>query len=209
MSGHLPEVSLLEAALDRTAELHPEAAAHLAACASCSQRVRELVEDLAAITASEPVAPPPHLRERILAATGEKTNAAPLAGFARRLARLFDLDSVQADKVLEGACGDTAWEVRGPFSYFHFTPGPQLAQGAEAGVVRLEPGVCFPRHRHRGDEYAIVLQGILREDHSGREGLPGDVMHMREGSSHTVSCTGAERCIFAVLLHGGMPVMEG
>lgn len=208
MSGHLPEVSLLEAALERTADLHPEAAAHLQACASCSQRVQELIEDLAALTTREPITPPANLRQRILAATGGSSAEAPLAGFTRRFSRLFDLDGNQADKVLADAHGDTAWEVRGPFSYFHFDPGPKLAPEAEAGIVRLEPGVCFPRHRHRGDEYALVLQGILREDQSGREGLPGDVMHMTEGSSHTVTCTSSGRCIFAVLLHGGMPMFE-
>lgn len=208
MSGHLPEVSLLEAALDRTIDLHPEAAAHLAACTSCSRRVQELIEDLAALTTREPIPPPPALRERILAATAGSDEATPFAGFSRRVARLFDLDAVQADKVLSDANGETAWELRGPFSYFHFEPGPKLAESAEAGIVRLEPGVCFPRHRHRGDEYAIVLQGILREDTSGREGLPGDILHMPEGTSHTVTNTSTGRCTFAVLLHGGMPLIE-
>jgi putative transcriptional regulator len=207
MSGHLPEVSLLEAALDHTADLHPEAAAHLAACASCSRRVQELIEDLATITTQQTVAPPPALRERILAATGEPEGA-PFAGFARRLGRMFDLEPAQAEKILVDAHGDTAWELWGPFSYFHFAPGKSLQSGAEAGIVRLEPGVRFPRHRHRGDEYALVLRGILREDLSGRESLPGDVLHMAEGTRHTVTCTSTGRCVFAVLLHGGMPVME-
>jgi quercetin dioxygenase-like cupin family protein len=62
-------------------------------------------------------------------------------------------------------------------------------------------------HRHRGDEYGLVLSGALREDLHGRVGFPGDLLHMPEGSTHTVTCVSKESCIFAVLLKGGMPLI--
>jgi anti-sigma factor ChrR (cupin superfamily) len=204
MIGHLPEVSLFEAALDETNTFsaHREVVEHLAACASCQARLRELREALTAIVTREESTPPPALREHILVPTR------PFAGLSRRAGRLFDLDDAQVEKLLEDAIGETAWEVRGPFSYFHFAVGAAHEATTEAGIVRLEPGVTFPRHRHLGDEYSFVLQGCLREDSSGREALPGDLQHMPEGSVHTVTCTSERPCLFAVLLHGGSPIFD-
>ena len=209
MTGHLPEVSLLEAALDDepSTSLHPEVAAHLRACKSCLTRLQELREDLTQLVSRDETPPPPRLRAHLLAAVNLDA-VQPFAGLSRRVARIFDLDEAQVQKVLRDAHGDSAWEVRGPFSYFHFTPGPKLAPTAEAGIVRLEPGVSFPRHRHRGDEYALVLRGALREDTGGSVAFPGDIQHMPEDSRHTVTCTSREPCVFAVLLYGGSPDIE-
>jgi putative transcriptional regulator len=185
MIGHLPEVSLFEAALDETGAFsaHREVIEHLAACPTCQARLRELREALTRIVTREEKAPPPALRERILATT------TPFAGLSRRVGRLFDLDDAQVEKLLADTTGETAWEVRGPFSYFHFAVGAAHEATTEAGIVRLEPGVIFPRHRHLGDEYSFILQGCLRDDASGREALPGDLQHMPEGSVHTITCT--------------------
>lgn len=211
MTGHLPEVSLFEAAMEGEASpsLDPEVAVHLTTCDRCQRRLQSVREDLATVgTRAGTTSPPPALRASILAAVAPGESAEPFPGLARRVGKLFDLDAEATRKVLQDARGDTAWTWTGPVSFFHFTPGPSLAGSAEGGIIRLAPGAVFPGHRHRGDEHGFILSGALREDQSGREAFPGDLVFMPEGSVHTVTCISREPCTFAVLLHGGFPIFQ-
>lgn len=208
---------------------------HVSHCADCSARVRALREELAdsllpgaeaAPTAwrSASVAAAPDsqdtsdgsasvaasaidLKSRVLRAT---TEAGPdaLQGFVHRIGLLFDLDAAAVHKLLADAHGESAWELPGPIAFFHVQPGPRLQSVAEAGVVRLAPGMTFPRHRHRGDEHGLVLSGTLREDNTGKLGHPGDILFMPDGSTHTVTAVGDQTCLFVVLLYGGTPDIE-
>lgn len=208
MKGHLPEAALFEAALEYDAPSamrhNAEVAAHLSSCTRCQGRLAELREDLATMLCQgEAAEPAPELRTHIL--SGIQDGADSFSGLVRRFIRMFDTDAAQAQAVLSAAQDDSAWEICGAVSYFHFAPGATLKSVAEAGIVRLVPGACFPAHRHRGDEHGLVLRGILREDHSGKEAFPGDFVFMPQGSIHTVTCTSQESCVFAVLLYGGNP----
>lgn len=209
MIGHLPEVTLFEAAMEgeASASLAPEVAVHLTTCGRCQRRLQSVREDLATVGSHAAAAtPPPALRASILAAVG--ASAEPFPGLARRFGQLFELDAQATRQVLLDAKGDTAWTWTGPVSFFHFTPGPSLVSTAEGGIIRLAPGAVFPGHRHRGDEYGFILSGSLREDQSGREAFPGDIVFMPEGSVHTVTCISREPCTFAVLLNGGFPIFQ-
>lgn len=212
MTGHLPEVTLFEAAMEgeSSPSLDPEVAVHLTACGRCQRRLQAVREDMATIgSLAASAAPPPALRESLLASIGQgPTNPRPFAGLAGRFSRLFELDTEATRKVLSDAAGDTAWTWTGPVSFFHFTPGPSLVATAEGGIIRLLPGAVFPGHRHRGDEYGFILGGALREDQSGREAFPGDIVFMPMDSVHTVTCISREPCTFAVLLNGGFPIFQ-
>lgn len=222
MDEHLTEEQLLQLALSVES---PEGqggdatgARHLAACSICAARLvalrDELTESLLDSTADAPPAAPAlldsahGLKAQVLQAAQPPTSAAQLQGFARRIGRLFDLDEPTVQRLLQDSLGDTVWELPGPIAFFHFQPGARLTAVAEAGVVRLAPGMSFPRHRHRGDEHGLVLTGTLRDDSSGRIGQPGDILFMPHGSVHTVTAVSDETCLFFVLLYGGTPDIE-
>lgn len=225
MDEHLAEEQLLQLALDadRPDGLVRDVAGaqHLAICPACAARVvilrDELTEQLLGASAAAVPSSSANrvasadlvdLKDRVLTAAQPQTSAAGLQGFVRRIRLLFDLDDAAAQKVLADALGETAWELPGPIAFFHFQPGARLAQVAEAGVVRLAPGMTFPRHRHRGDEHGLVLTGTLRDDGSGQIGFPGDIMFMPDGSVHTVTAVSNDTCLFFVLLYGGTPDIE-
>ena len=46
-------------------------------------------------------------------------------------------------------------------------------EGTLAGILRLSPGVRYPRHTHHGREWNLVLEGGFRED-DGHEVWPGE-----------------------------------
>jgi anti-sigma factor ChrR (cupin superfamily) len=218
MDEHLAEDQLLELALQADvpdgmgASPAAWASLHVSRCTACADRVRALREELTVelLTDDEPALAPALVAEqraRVLAATSA-SGAAALSGFVRRIGLLFDLDDDAVKKVLHDAHGDTAWELPGPIAFFHVQPGPRLSAVAEAGVIRLAPGMTFPRHRHRGDEHGLILTGSLREDNSGHIGYPGDILFMPDGSAHTVTAVSREPCLFVVLLYGGTPDIE-
>ena len=43
------------------------------------------------------------------------------------------------------------------------SPGPAF-EGAIASLIRLGPGARYPRHRHRGEERLLFLQGGVEHD---------------------------------------------
>ena len=222
MDEHLTEEQLLQLALSVES---PEgqggdaaSARHLAACSVCAARLvalrDELTDSLLGSTADAlPAAPTllasaQGLKAQVLQAAQPATSTTQLQGFVRRIGLLFDLDEPTVQRVLEDSLGETAWEIPGPIAFFHFQPGARLTSVAEAGVVRLAPGMTFPRHRHRGEEHGLILTGTLRDDSSGRIGQPGDILFMPHGSVHTVTAVSNETCLFFVLLYGGTPDIE-
>ena len=216
MDEHLAEEQLLDLALRvdvHDVALEPARARdtqHVSTCPTCAARLAALREELTADLLSDGDAgaiASAQLKDRLLRGSYDPGDAA-LHGFVRRIGLLFDLDEAAVQKVLHDAQGETVWEVPGPIAYFHFQPGPRLSQVAEAGVVRLAPGMTFPRHRHRGDEHGLILRGSLREDNSGTMGYPGDILFMPDGSVHSVTAMSTEPCLFVVLLYGGTPDIE-
>lgn len=165
----------------------------------------DLERDLFDLTDSgdEGVAPRPALREMLLATLDEGSR---FAGFVRRVASFLDLDPERTRTLLDRVAdvAGPAWEDgrRPGVRLHHFDGGPRLA-GAHCGLVYVEPGVSYPMHRHRGDEWAFVLQGTARED-SGRLWAPGDVVQSPEGSRHSFRALGPQPFVFVVAVHGGI-----
>jgi hypothetical protein len=150
----------------------------------------------------QPVAPDPAVRARLL-----RTVSGPdrLSLFFERAAGLLDL-TVEAVRAVFTRIDDaTAWEPGLPGMHMiHFAAGPQLAT-ADAGFVRLQPGMSFPRHRHLGPEVTLVLEGAMRC--GDRVYGPGEVLEMAEGSVHEYSAAPERDLVVLVIQNGIAPVL--
>lgn len=167
----------------------------------------ELERDLLELELPEEpaAAPRPELRASVLAISQGR-----LDGFVRRLAAFLDLGAERARELvgqvprvsLAPWVDDRVSGVR----LLHFDGGPRRA-GADCGLVHVAPGVVYPRHRHRGEEWSFVLHGSALED-SGRVLAPGDLVHHPAGSRHSFQALGREPFVFAVVLREGIEFDE-
>jgi quercetin dioxygenase-like cupin family protein len=155
-----------------------------------------------------PVAPSAELRRRVLAAADPATR---FEGFVPRMALLFDLPEPRIREILREAeaVAGAAW-VGTPIPgvrLCHFGGGPRVT-GADCGLVHLAAGAVFPAHRHRGVEWSFALAGTGMED-GGEMWLPGDLVIREPGSVHGYRAAGDEPYLFAVVLHGGIDLVQG
>ena len=67
------------------------------------------------------------------------------------------------------------------------------------------PGARFPKHRHGGDEAALVLQGAYR-DESGRVG-PGEVSRRPKGSAHSIEILPEGDCFTYLVAYGDSEIL--
>ena len=144
------------------------------------------------------LAPSAELRRRLLHTVAGRGRFAP---FVASLRRIFDLGAEAAADLLDKADGAADWLEAAPgVRYFHFAPGAALGQ-LEAGIVRVRPGATFPRHRHRGPEVTLVLDGTLLD--RGQVHGAGSVVESATGSEHDYGA-GAGRDLILASLHGGI-----
>jgi putative transcriptional regulator len=157
---------------------------------------------------AEPVAAPPALRSAVL---GTVAAATKLSGFTERLSAFFDLARGPAGELIREASGAAdGWEsppVLPGVRLFHLTGGPRVA-AADCGLVRIEPGARFPRHRHAGDEWSFVLAGEAEEEETGARWIPGDLVHRTSGTAHAYRVVSPEPLVFAVVLYGGLQLED-
>lgn len=159
---------------------------------------------LAGIAYADPAPRPGEgLRERVL---GSVAGAQRFDGFARRLARLFDVDEARALKLARRAAKGPGW---GWLPYHsrgvHVLPvrcGPALA-GARGVLVHLARGTNLPRHRHGGTEQMLILDGYACENRQ-RVVAPGDLVVSEQGSEHQFEILQDAPCVFACTLAGGI-----
>jgi hypothetical protein len=123
--------------------------------------------------AVEPEPPAAAARQRLL--DQASAGAERWAPFVERLARFFDLGSERIREIVAKIGDAASWEA-GPMpgiELVHFAGGPQVA-AADNGLVRMAPGLAFPRHRHLGTERILILEGGYTDD-AGRVWRAGDV----------------------------------
>jgi hypothetical protein len=159
-----------------------------------------LDELLAAAVA--PLAPAASARTRLLDALAGPDRFQP---FFADLARRFDLE-VEAIRTLLARIDRPEEWLPGPLpgvALIHFNAGPALA-AADAGFVRLPAGATFPRHRHRGPEMAVVLEGAVYD--TGRAYHPGEVVEWPAGSEHDYRA-GADRDLVVIVAHHGIELL--
>jgi len=163
-----------------------------------------LGEALSAL-AEPPKAPPQLLRERLLATVARpRLRFAPLFG---ALSELFDLSDTDLAALFERAALPEAWvpsAVPGT-QLLHLAGGPRVA-AADNGLVRVEAGARFPRHRHLGHERVLVLEGGYRDEPSGALYLPGDWHEMPADTSHSYTALRERPLLLAVSLIAGVEV---
>ncbi len=154
------------------------------------------------VEALPPVAPDPALRARLLGTLGSTDR---FASFLDRAAGLLDL-TVEAVRAAFSRIDDPgAWEPGLPgMKMIHFVAGPRLAT-ADAGFVRLQPGMSFPRHRHLGPEVTLVLEGAMRCGE--RLYGPGEVLEMAEGTEHEYSAAPERELVVLTIQNGIAPVL--
>ena len=148
-----------------------------------------------------PAAPPADLRARLLAS---HERGGRYGIFADRIARLFDLSLPDAEALMKRIESPSEWNaflVDG-VEMIPVAAGPKC-EGAIATLVRLQPGVTFPEHTHRGDETMLVLDGGFREPaNDGEEAWRGDELFRGDGSDHALVALPGVPCIAAVLIVG-------
>ena len=177
--------------------------AHIAGCARCNQELLHAADAFAALALALPAeAPPPLLRERVLA------DAKPprLAAMIDKLASVFDVTRARARALLDKIDDPASW-MDGPVpdSWIMMAEGcgPKVA-GAFCGFVKMGPSVKWPPHKHLGTEYMLVLEGGFKQDDDGVEVHPGDLHVMTEGSSHGFTIFEDETCVSAAVVFGGV-----
>ncbi len=144
----------------------------------------------------EPVAPPPEARHRLFEAL---EGAGRFLPFYAELGRYFDLSRDRVKDLLSKIDDPKVW-TRGlePIQgYLHFAPGPQLT-GLHGGLIRMNKGAQFARHRHVDREVTFVLEGMLRDERGVRFG-PGRAIEMAPGSEHAVYVEGEGPTLIALL----------
>lgn len=168
-------------------------ATHLACCAECRSRLREIEEIGGTLLESiDTVAMDATALERAMGRLDEtgkqhfkqaepEQSEPPLP---RPLARL-----------VTGGLDDVAWKTVAPGVAMHRLPTSKAARGSLT-LLKIVPGKKIPEHGHGGTEITLVLTGSYR-DAFGRFG-PGDVADLDEHVEHQPVVDSSEPCICLV-----------
>jgi putative transcriptional regulator len=212
VADYLPELALgvLDAALEE------RVVSHLAGCPSCATWLKELRAAAPAPAGSEDNrTPPAEAQPMPLAMLALRTvsvlrtpihrfrdaRTGELRRFTGRFAELFAMPASHAAQLLAEVESGPRW-LPGPVAGIELFPVPSPLEGALSVVVRAEPGAVFPRHRHTGDEWTLVLQGGLESNGHGY--WRGERLSQRAGSVHTLVALPGATCLCAVRLMGEM-----
>lgn len=99
--------------------------------------------------------------------------------------------------------------TRYPGVRIHFYAVDQRS-GRALVLIAMAPGRGYPRHRHRGAEEVLVVQGAYR-DESGVHGA-GQFVSYADGTVHTpvaVDEPHAVPCVLLALAHEGIALLAG
>lgn len=184
---------------------------HLDRCARCSGELADATAALSDMALPlPPVRPHPSVFTDILAsiAEGEPRPEGPTAAdrfteLIDRVAALFDLGRERVRTLLDLVDEPTAWrpgKVPG-ISLLDLRGGAAIG-GADAGLVRMEPGVTFPYHRHVGGETVLVLEGSFVGD-DGVVTRRGEGLRFEAETRHEFTAR-PEGCLFAVVIWEGL-----
>ena len=149
--------------------------------------------------AETPRTPSAGLLERIELTLSEPPHR--YAPFFSQAAQLFDLPEEALVAQLARLRDPNTWIFAGlpGISKLRVEAGPAL-RDAETLLVRFNPGVRFPLHRHTGVERVLVLEGSY-EDSNGVLHRAGELREWPSDTEHSFR-VGDEVCIFASVVHG-------
>ncbi len=123
------------------------------------------------------------------------------APFFSRLSALWELPEDRIVAELTRANDPRSWSwslVRGLKTFEVKRDG---ASAAHARLLHFAPGSLLPKHRHRGAERVLVLEGSYA-DASGFEVQAGEMQTTSEHSEHELRILGDVPCVAAVTEHG-------
>ena len=106
----------------------------------------------------------------------------------------LDLDSIPFK--------ETSYE--GVSIHFYFS---DRDTGHVAVMTKMEPGSSYPRHRHKGAEELLILQGGFRDEHG--EYRTGEFCRFEDGSAHhPVALDEGEDCVFFAIASEGIELFS-
>lgn len=191
--------------------MRDEVEGHLERCARCSGELADATAALSDMALPlAPVRPHPGVFTDLLASIAEReprperpTAADRFAELIDRVAALFDLTRERVRTLLDLVDEPAAWRPgKVPGIRLLDLRGGAAIAGADAGLVRLEPGVTFPYHRHVGGEAVLVLEGSFVGDDGVVTGR-GEGLRFEPESRHDFTAR-AEGCLFAVVIWQGL-----
>jgi quercetin dioxygenase-like cupin family protein len=186
---------------------YAEVEREISAAAETLEELRAIGEALSSVAlAEEPVSPRNRVRDLLLTSL---ESHARFEGFVERLTAFLDLGADRVRELLDTVAKveQDPWQ-QSPLPgarFFDFDGGPRVA-AARCGLVHLEPGLIFPRHRHLGDEWAWMLQGHTQDD-SGQIATSGDIVYKPKGSTHSFRVLDGEPLVFVIVLYGGFEIV--
>jgi anti-sigma factor ChrR (cupin superfamily) len=79
--------------------------------------------------------------------------------------------------------------------------------GRVVALIAMAPGCGYPRHRHRGGEEVLVLQGGYADERG--EHLAGANVRYQDGSAHAPKALPGETCVLLAVAHEGIELLAG
>lgn len=169
---------------------------HLRDCAVCFSEVRSFQQVVGELVLGESAVPPPTLREQLMARIVDSEETSPRAATGHHAATGPGVLFRNAGLLISRS-SEIPWQP---------TPIPGMSVKALSvdparkygtSLVRLEPGACYPSHRHNDIEEVFLLEGALLVE--GVRVKPGDYCRSEPGSIHGESRTesGALLLVFA------------
>jgi hypothetical protein len=155
---------------------------------------------LLALSEALPVtAPPVNGAERLARAVTEL----PLryAPFYVRLSNLWHVPECDVERELTRARDPRSWSLTLLRGVKTFEVGAGTRSETRRRLLHFSAGVHFPKHRHRGEERVLVLEGSYA-DSSGCQVRAGEEQRMTAGSEHELTVLGSQDCVAAVAEQG-------
>ena len=126
-------------------------------------------------------APPPGLRQNLLASIAQETQSAVKEEISLPIASSQHLSQIYSLRAGEGD-----WQEIAP-GMLTKTLFVDQSRGIATSLVRMLPGTSLPPHRHKGDEQLYVLEGDCNVQ--GARLGPGDFHRAAPGSVHRSTYT--------------------
>jgi anti-sigma factor ChrR (cupin superfamily) len=81
------------------------------------------------------------------------------------------------------------------------------ASGRVVALIAMDPDCGYPRHRHRGGEEVLVLQGGYADERG--EHRQGSRVSYPDGSAHAPKAMPGETCVLLAIAHEGIELLAG